>query len=198
MDLYVNMNVKAEKILCGLLYINPNPERSISVKGIQAEVNLEKIRGSEKNKGVLTETWNTAEIFQSTSNFESSTTVSIWNERIEGLSIGFGNLRKCYYAHFSILSVCGNIIWHSIIFCVKVNPIRQMVACKASMIGDFLLITHGKNIKRGGNPIMRILYPQTLSKVDLKPSSNFDRLQSNVTQSFSTPSTIFCGVNHRW
>lgn len=29
---------------------------------------------------------------------------------------------------------------HSINFCVKANPIRQWVACEASMIGDFLLI----------------------------------------------------------
>lgn len=29
---------------------------------------------------------------------------------------------------------------HSIIFCVKANPIRQRVACEASMIWDFLLI----------------------------------------------------------
>ena len=50
---------------------------------------------------------------------------------------------------------------------------------------------HGKNIKRG-NPIMRSLCPQTLSKVDWIPYPNFDRLPSNVTQCFSTPNTKFC------
>ena len=37
------------------------------------------------------------------------TTVSTWNERIASLSLPFGNLRKYFYARFSVLSVCGNI-----------------------------------------------------------------------------------------
>lgn len=40
---------------------------------------------------------------------DSRHTHSTWNERIASLSLLFGNLRKCLYAHFSVLSVCGNI-----------------------------------------------------------------------------------------
>lgn len=44
-----------------------------------------------------------------TSRICNPTIVSTWNERIASLLLLFGNLRKCFYVRFSVLSVCGNI-----------------------------------------------------------------------------------------